>query len=79
MSERRAVTLRRLVVRAPSRSEAEAAAGAFADGFARPLDSMLRWDAGPRWNVSLRASSGGADAGAAAAGALRGRIGGHGG
>lgn len=70
MPERPALTLRRLVVRASSRSEAEAAAAAFAGSFARPLESSPNWDAGPRARLSLHARSG-PEAGAAAANALR--------
>ncbi|MGV3554877.1 MAG: hypothetical protein ACO1OD_06440 [Croceibacterium sp.] len=75
MPEGRAVTLRRLVVRAGNRSDAETAAASFAAGFAPPLDQQPAWDAGPRSALSLAGPIGGAQAGAAAASALRGRLG----
>jgi hypothetical protein len=77
MPDHRAVTVRRLVFRAGSRSEAEAASTSFAAAFARPLDGEPAWDAGPRLALSLQIPAGGAQAGAVAANALRGRMGGR--
>ena len=71
------MTLRRLVVRAGNRSDAERAAASFAAGFARPLDREPAWDAGPRAALRLAGPTGGAQAGTAAANALRGRLGEH--